>query len=88
MFYCYGKRSNAFLLLNYGFCIPNNIYDSFTFKVKLNIHLDDIDNLNALLPRPGSPIDNVFSEDIRLKASSLNMVLLGYLRNAYKALYC
>lgn len=28
-FYCYGNRSNRFLLVNYGFCFKDNRYDSF-----------------------------------------------------------
>ena len=31
----YGKRTNSFLLMNYGFCNHNNIYDSFEFYVKM-----------------------------------------------------
>jgi hypothetical protein len=25
---CYGNRTNVFLLVNYGFCFQNNLYDS------------------------------------------------------------
>ena len=34
-YYCYGHRSNKFLLTNYGFCFENNKYDSF--EVHLNL---------------------------------------------------
>ena len=33
---CYGKRTNAYLLINYGFCFQNNKYDSFDFQVLHN----------------------------------------------------
>ena len=34
-FYCYGNRSNKYLLLNYGFCFPGNRYDSFSVWVNM-----------------------------------------------------
>lgn len=34
---CYGKRTNDYLLVNYGFCFPDNLHDSFVFHVKLDI---------------------------------------------------
>ena len=34
VFYQYGNRSNRFLLYGYGFCIPDNQYDSFLFSVR------------------------------------------------------
>lgn len=40
MHYCYGKRSNHFLLLNYGFCLENNVFDSF--EIWLNIDVENI----------------------------------------------
>jgi hypothetical protein len=36
LFNCYGLRTNRFLLLNYGFCIRNNKYNSLGFKVFVN----------------------------------------------------
>jgi len=36
-FYCYGNRSNRFLLVNYGFCFKDNRYDSFTLQLKSNV---------------------------------------------------
>lgn len=34
---CYGNRSNFFLLVNYGFCYPNNLYDSLLIHVRLDL---------------------------------------------------
>lgn len=42
VFYCYGNRSNRFLLMNYGFCFPDNNYDSFEFPLRLDIPAGDI----------------------------------------------
>jgi hypothetical protein len=36
LFNCYGLRTNRFLLLNYGFCLRNNKYNSLGFKVFVN----------------------------------------------------
>ena len=32
---CYGNRNNLFLLINYGFCFQDNLYDSFEFYVNI-----------------------------------------------------
>ena len=36
VFYCYGNRTNKFLLLNYGFCFPGNNYDSYEVPLRLD----------------------------------------------------
>ena len=41
IYYCYGNRTNKFLLLNYGFCFPNNRYDSFEFPLRLDISMSN-----------------------------------------------
>ncbi len=38
MFHCYGRRTNRFLLLNYGFCLNNNKYNSLSFRVWINFN--------------------------------------------------
>ena len=35
--YCYGNRTNSYLLINYGFCFPNNFYTSFKFYVNTDV---------------------------------------------------
>lgn len=41
-YYCYGDRSNKFLLVNYGFCFADNRYDSYPIWVKMDIDLNDL----------------------------------------------
>lgn len=36
VFHCYGRRSNQYLVGNYGFCLPKNKYNSLRFKVNLD----------------------------------------------------
>lgn len=36
LFNCYGRRTNRFLLINYGFCLRHNKYNSLGFKVFVN----------------------------------------------------
>ena len=33
--YCYGNRTNSYLLINYGFCFPDNLYNSFKLEIKV-----------------------------------------------------
>ena len=48
VFYCYGNRTNKFLLLNYGFCFPGNRYDSFEFPLRLDIPVTELNGtMNA-----------------------------------------
>ena len=42
---CYGNRSNIFLLVNYGFCFQDNLYDSCKFMVRL-----DMDFRKVIIP--------------------------------------
>lgn len=38
-YYCYGNRSNKFLLMNYGFCFKDNANDSYAVRMKMDINL-------------------------------------------------
>lgn len=49
---CYGDRSNMFLLMNYGFCFENNLYDSVKFMVRLDLNFKRLDEIvpKSILP--------------------------------------
>ena len=42
VYYCYGNRSNKFLLLNYGFCFPDNNYESYELPMRVDLPFDSI----------------------------------------------
>ena len=49
----YGSRSNLMLMLNYGFALENNVYDSFVFHVNIaltQVHDFDFPSLAMKLP--------------------------------------
>mmetsp|Transcript_15075 Transcript_15075/g.10952 ORF Transcript_15075/g.10952 Transcript_15075/m.10952 type:complete len:82 (+) Transcript_15075:1229-1474(+) len=51
--YCYGRRSNRFLLVYYGFCFEKNTYDSLSCRIWRSIDkeakLDQDKLVNALM---------------------------------------
>lgn len=51
-YYHYGNRSNKFLLLNYGFCFAENKYNSYAFKLKLDLQnkIKSINEEELLIP--------------------------------------
>lgn len=71
LFNCYGRRTNRFLLTNYGFCLRFNKYNSLGFKVFVTNK-----------PDPGSaPAEpQKFQKVIKLKMNRLSLDLLQYLR--------
>lgn len=81
VFYCYGNRTNKFLLINYGFCFPGNKYDSYEVAVRIRSDFDKD-------PNPSEIIDLNWESNsmqpIRLKKNQINEVLLGYLRATCK----
>jgi hypothetical protein len=70
LFNCYGRRTNRFLLVNYGFCMRYNKYNSLGFKVFVNLQREDgnIDETEQ------------FQKIIKMKANKLSLDLLQYLR--------
>jgi hypothetical protein len=52
LFHCYGRRTNRFLLINYGFCLRNNKYNSISFRVYINFGWN----------KEGDTTDNILSK--------------------------
>lgn len=71
LFNCYGRRTNRFLLTNYGFCLRFNKYNSLGFKVFVTGKPD---------PASGSSEPQKFQKVIKLKMNRLSLDLLQYLR--------
>ena len=76
IFYCYGNRTNKFLLLNYGFCFPDNKYDSYEFPMRLDVPIKETFTSHVIdigWQSKGSP-------KMRLKSDQLCYLMLAYLR--------
>ena len=80
---CYGERTNAFLLVNYGFCFQDNLNDSFKFMVRL-----DIDFNKRIVPAVMDMLQLSTKkkdlQEIRLKNNQFNEILMCYIRSCFK----
>jgi hypothetical protein len=81
-FYCYGNRSNKFLLKNYGFCYMGNRYDSYVVKLKMNVNYSKL-AVSEMVDFRNSD----FTQEVRLKANQLNMLLFAYFRSTCKTTF-
>lgn len=79
-YYCYGNRSNKFLLMHYGFCFLGNRYDSFAIKMRMDIDLKD-----PFVPFMVDFRNEHFTQEVRLKNDQINELLLSYFRSVLKA---
>ena len=71
VFHCYGRRSNDYLISNYGFCLANNKYNSLSFRV----------NIDFGWKQPGTEQGEMqVTKLIRLKENRIRDELLGYVR--------
>ena len=80
VFYCYGNRTNKFLLLNYGFCFPGNNYDSFEFPMRLDIPVGQVFVPEIVDLNWSSRMNQV----VRLKKDQICEVMVGFLRSVCK----
>lgn len=78
-YYCYGNRSNKFLLLNYGFCFQDNAYDSYVVKMKMNPDLQKL-----FIPEMVDFKSSELTQEIRLKTNQVNRLLFAYFRSVCK----
>lgn len=76
---CYGNRSNKFLLVNYGFCFADNRYDSFSFKLKMDVDMNDL-----FVPFMIDFNDENLAQEVRIKNDQLCQILLSYFRSVCK----
>ena len=78
VYYCYGNRSNRYLLINYGFCFADNRYESVEISLKL-----DVDTTDPFIPEMcylGSSFQDDTLLKCRLKKDQLNENVLAYFR--------
>ncbi len=71
VFYCYGRRTSGYLLLNYGFCFPDNKYNSVKFKVLCQ------EDRKGRVGRSAEELG-----EVRLKKNRLSIDLINKVRKA------
>ena len=82
VFYSYGNRTNAFLLINYGFCISNNPYESYKQDFRLDIiNNDEYPDLLTMLDVGKN--DQVVHQ-IRFKKNQFDETLMSYIRSCFR----
>ena len=64
--FCYGKRPNKNLLVNYGFCFRDNKYDSYHINLRANLE-DELTVENMVLFDPNECAAPQEHQELRLK---------------------
>ena len=88
--FCYGNRTNEYLLINYGFAYSNNRYDSAKFYVRLdfNFMFENLDELKvADMLAQDEEMDDAKKQVVRLKRDQFNNVLISYIRCCLRESY-
>ena len=75
VFSCYGQRSNATLLENYGFCLQHNKYNSLRFDINIDF------NWKENREQTAKTDDKKVKKHIFLKANRISDELLAYFRS-------
>lgn len=78
VFHCYGRRSNKYLLSNYGFCLHSNKYDALTFKINLDFGWKD--KVEKAKDAGGQHGEEKVSKLITLKEKRLKDEVFAYVR--------
>ncbi len=81
VFYCYGNRTNKFLILNYGFCFPGNSYDSYEIPLRLDVPLTNEIFVPEIVDLAWK---NRIGQAVRLKKDQICDVMLAFLRSCCK----
>ena len=76
----YGNRSNAHLIVNYGFTFENNVYDSFEFFVNLKRNQGAL-SVEEMIARQDQ---THYIQQIKLKKDQFSQILMCYIRDAMK----
>ena len=76
LYISYGRRTNKFLLLNYGFCFPGNRYDSYEVCLRRDASTEQVE-AHALVDLDWT-CDDV--EKVRLKKDQICRTLVNFLR--------
>lgn len=80
---CYGNRTNQFLLVNYGFCFKDNLYDSFKLRPRLDLLFSKKKQFTvAEILQPAKDLRAV--QEIRLKKHCFSDLLMAYMRSSLK----
>mmetsp|Transcript_34752 Transcript_34752/g.55712 ORF Transcript_34752/g.55712 Transcript_34752/m.55712 type:complete len:543 (+) Transcript_34752:854-2482(+) len=74
VFNSYGRRSNRFLLLEYGFCLENNEWDTYELCVRLNSDAPNYSEKSNLLRRLGTSRVKIF----RLRKGKMSQDLVKF----------
>lgn len=83
IFYCYGNRTNKFLLVNYGFCYHGNGFESFEIPLRYDIFMDDLFSPEIVDLQWASPK----TQNVRLKMDQICEVMTAFLRNFCKRVW-
>ena len=71
----YGRYTNAYLLLNYGFCYRDNRYDQIDVSLEMRPQSYSPEDIVCFDPEKFEDI-----QVVKLKTDNLNMTLVHYLR--------
>ena len=91
--YCYGNRSNNYLMSSYGFCFPDNRFDSYTFKILTNLEDNPMfydrqdSKQNYILALIAPNLDNRAKNGeliVKLKRDQLNTMLIAFLKHVLR----
>lgn len=79
----YGKSSNEYLLINFGFCLIDNYYDSSKIQMRLpkgnKVYTDMITNIFQDFEED----ENCYSYIVRIKKRKINLKIIDYFRLNY-----
>ena len=77
----YGRRSNSFLLLGYNFVIPDNTYDSYHIRIKLDPKTTVKVPANKLVEKASRKNYLFKTKSLKLKKYRINAELVNLCRS-------